>query len=88
MLWDLMLEAENAAASKVAAETVEAVDLTCLSRTTTGVILRGIYGQERIMQDCLRRKGESNLHSDFFVSMGVCLFFNCFFMKLCAIKLV
>ena len=30
VLWDLMLEAENAAAAKIAAETVEAVDLPCL----------------------------------------------------------
>ena len=38
MLWDLMLEAENSAAPKIAAETVEAVDLSCLSRKTPGLI--------------------------------------------------
>ena len=53
-LWALVVnveevvEAGNAVAAKIAAETVEAVDLTCLSTTTTGIIKRGIYGQERI----------------------------------------
>ena len=83
-----MDDAENAAAAKIAAETVEAVDLPCLSSTTLGLIERGIDGQERITYDRLRRKGASYLHRDFFVLMGVCLFFNCFVMKLCAIKLV
>ena len=82
------MEAENAAAAKIAAETVEAVDLPCLSITTPGLIKRGIDDQERITQDSLRRKGASNLHNEFFVSMGVCIFFNCFVMKLCAIRLV
>ena len=69
------------------AENAEAVDLPCLSRTTPGIILRGIDGQECIAQDRLRRKGASNFHRDFFVSMGVCLFFNCFVMKPCAINI-
>ena len=64
------MEAENAAAAKIAAETVEAVDLPCLSSTTPGLIPRGIDGQERITQDCLRRKGASNLHRDFFCFDG------------------
>ena len=88
VLWDLILDAENAPASKIVAETVKALDLPCLSITTPGLILIGIYGQERITQDRLRGKGASNLHRDFFILMGVCLFFNCFVMKLCAIKLV
>ena len=79
---DEVVEAENAAAAKIAAETVETVDLPCLSSTTRGHIKRGIDGQERITWDRLRRKGAS------FFSMGVCLFFNCFVMKLSAIELV
>ena len=83
-----MVEAKNTAASNIAAETVQEVDIPCLSRTTTGLIKMGIDGLERITQDCLRRKGVSNLHRDFFVLMGVCLLLNCFVMKLCDIKLV
>ena len=45
---DKVVEAENAAIAKIAAETVEAVDLPCLSSTTPGPIKRGIDGQERI----------------------------------------
>ena len=59
------METENAAAAKIDADTVEAVDLPCLSITTPGLIKRGIYSQERIWQDPLRRKGASNLHRDF-----------------------
>ena len=76
------MEAENSATDKIAAETVEAVDLPCLSRMTPGIIKIVIDGQDRITQDILRRKGAINLHHDFFVSMGVCLFFNFFVMKL------
>ena len=43
-----VVEAENAAAAKIAAETVEAVDLPCLSSTTPWLFKRGIDGQERI----------------------------------------
>ena len=43
-----VLEAENDAAVKTSAETVEAVDLPCLSRKMPGLIKRGIYVQERI----------------------------------------
>ena len=88
MLWDLMLEAENAATAKISSETVEAVDITFLYSKTPNLILRVIDGQDRITQDRLRGKGASNLHCDFFVLMGVCLFFNCFVMKLYDIKLV
>ena len=65
------MEAENAAAAKIAAETMEAVDLPCLSSTTPWLIKRGIDGQERITQDCLRRKRASNLHRDFFFDGSV-----------------
>ena len=82
------MEAENSAAAKIAAETVEEVDIPCLSRTTPRLTKRGIDDQERITQDYMRRKGEIDLHHDFFVSMVVCLFFNFFVMKLCAVKLV
>ena len=88
VLWDLMLEAENAAAAKISANTVEAVDLPCLSSTTPGIIPRGIDGQERIIHNRLRRKGASSLHRFFVLLMGVCILFYCFFVKLCAIKLV
>ena len=83
-----MLEAENAAAAKIAAETVEAVNLPCMPITTPQLIKRVIDGQERITQDRLSRKGAINFHLEVFVLMGVCLFFNCFVMKLYAIKLV
>ena len=83
-----VVEAENAAAAKIAAETVEKVDLPRLSRTMTGLVKRGIDGKERITEDHLRIKGASNLHREFFVLMGVCSFFNCFVMKISAIKLV
>ena len=43
-----LVEAENYAAAKIAAETVEAVYLYCLSRITTVLIKGGIYVQERI----------------------------------------
>ena len=43
-----VVEAENAATAKIDAETVEAVDLPCLSSTMPGITKRGIYGQERI----------------------------------------
>ena len=43
-----VVEVENAAGDKIAAEAVEAVDLPCLSCTTPGPIKRGIDGQERI----------------------------------------
>ena len=88
VLWDLILEAENAAAAKIAVETMEAAYLPCLYSTSPGLILRGIGGQECITQDRLRSKGASNFHRDFFVSTGVCLFFNYFVMKICAIRLV
>ena len=65
VLWDLILEAEIAAAAKISAQTVEAVDLPCISSMTPGLILRVIYGQGRIAQDCLRIKGASNLHREF-----------------------
>ena len=61
-----VMEAENSATAKIAVETVEAVGLPCLSSTTTGLIKRGIDGQEGIMEDCLWIKGASNLHIDFF----------------------
>ena len=83
-----MVEAENIAAANIAAETVEAVYLSCLSSTTTGLILRGIGVRELMMQDFLMRKSKSNFHRDFFVSMGVYLFFKKIVMKLCAITLV
>ena len=82
-----LVEAENAAAAKIAAETVDAVDLICLYSMTPALIKRRIDGQERITQYRLRRKGASNFHDDFFL-MRVCLFFNYFVMKICAIKLV
>ena len=37
-----VVEAENAAAAKIYADTVEAVDLLCLTSTTPGIIIRGI----------------------------------------------
>ena len=43
-----VVEAENSAAAKIYADTVEAVDLPCLSNTTPGLIKRGTGGQERI----------------------------------------
>ena len=43
---DEVVKAENAA--KIAAETVEVVDLPCLSSMTPGLIKIGIDGQERI----------------------------------------
>ena len=60
-----MVEAENAASAKIAVETVEAVDLPCLSSTAPGLIKRGIDGQEGIMEDCLWIKGASNLDHNF-----------------------
>ena len=41
-------EAENSAAAKIVAEPVEAVDLSCLSCTTPGIIKIGVYVQECI----------------------------------------
>ena len=41
------MEDENAAAAKIAAETVKAVDLPFMYSTTPGLIKRGIDGQER-----------------------------------------
>ena len=67
VLWELILEAENATTTKIASETLDAVDLPCLSSTMPGLILRGTNGQERIMQDHFSRKGANNLQSDFFV---------------------
>ena len=66
-----MVEAGNAAAANIAVETVEAVDIPCLSSTTPGIIKRGIDGQERIIQDRLRRKGASNLHHELFFDGSV-----------------
>ena len=83
-----VVEAENNAAVKIAAETVDTVDLTCISRTTPGLILRGIDGQERITHDILSIKGASNLHRECFCFDWSVFFFNCFVMKLCDIKLV
>ena len=60
-----VVDAENATAANISADTVEEVNLPCLSITTPGLIKRGIYSQERIRQDHLRRKGASNLHRDF-----------------------
>ena len=60
------MEDENSSAYKIAAETVEEVDITCLYRTTTGLIKMIIDGLERITQDCLRRKGGINFHCDYF----------------------
>ena len=60
------MEAENSATDKIAAETVEAVDLPCLSRMTPGIIKIVIDGQDRITQDILRRKGAINLHHELF----------------------
>ena len=45
VVWDLMMKAENAAADKIAAETVEAVDTPCLSSTMPWLILRVIDGK-------------------------------------------
>ena len=42
---DEVVDSENAAAAKIAAETVEAVDIPCLSRKTPGLLLRVIDGQ-------------------------------------------
>ena len=50
------MEAKNSAAAKIAADTVGSVDLPFLYRRTSGLILIEIDGQERITQDCLRRK--------------------------------
>ena len=41
-----VVEAENAAAANITANNLEAVDITCLSRKTPGLIQRGIDGQE------------------------------------------
>ena len=41
-----VVEAENAAAAKIAVETVEAVDLPCMSSTSSGLTKRGLDGQE------------------------------------------
>ena len=43
-----VVEAGKVAAAKIDAETVEAVDLPCLSRTMPGIIKIGVDGQERI----------------------------------------
>ena len=44
-----VVEAENSAVAKIAAETVVVVDIPFfLSRTTPGLVKRGIDGQERI----------------------------------------
>ena len=59
------MESENAATAKISEETVEAVDLPCLSKTMSKLIKRVIGCQERITQDRFRRKGASNLHRDF-----------------------
>ena len=40
-----VVEAENAAADNIAAETAETVDLTCLSSTMPGLIKRGVDGK-------------------------------------------
>ena len=61
-----VVEAENAADAKIAADTVEAVDIPCLSSTTLGLIKRGIDGQEQITEDLLKRKGAGKFHRDFF----------------------
>ena len=45
---DEVVDSENAAAAKIAAETVEAVDLPCMSSTSSGLTKRGLDGQERI----------------------------------------
>ena len=68
-LWALIVKVEEVVetenAAKIAAETVEEVDLPFMSSTTPGLIRRGIDGQERITWDGSRRKGASNLHCDF-----------------------
>ena len=71
-----VMDSENAAANNIDSETVEAVDLTFLSRKIEGLIKRVTDFQERITQDSLRTKGSINLNRDCFVLMGVCLFFK------------
>ena len=82
------MEDENDAAANIAAETMDAMNIPYISSTTPGIIKVGIDGQECMKQDILRRKEASNLNRIFFVLMGVCLFFNCFVINICAIKLV
>ena len=43
-----VMEAENDAVANIDAETMQAVDLPCLSSSTPGIVKRGIDGQERI----------------------------------------
>ena len=78
VLWGLIMESGNSAATKIDAENVDAVYLPCLSITTTGIVLREIYCQERITQDRLRRKGASNFHRDFFF-LWECVYSPIFF---------